>query len=135
MNELPSRLSIAEYKAQAAQPAKRQPKYRNKRTEVDGWMFDSKLEAGRYLELKDLRRAGAIAWFLSQVPFRLPGGIIYRADFLVVWHDPMQRVTIEDCKGCRTRVSLNKIKTVEEIYGITVQIIDRATKLHTRSRR
>lgn len=120
------RMSIAEYKAAKS------PKYRNKRTVVDGRALDSKLEAARYQELKKLQAVGAVKWFITQAPFRLPGGIIYRADFLVVWlHglDPMNRpthhepVTVEDCKGARTRVSINKIKQVEEIYGIKVHII------------
>ena len=98
-------------------------KYNAKRTQVDGWWFDSKLEAARYDELKTLRRAGELLWFLCQVPFRLPGGIIYRADFLNVWRE---RVTVEDCKGAMTRTSLNKIKQVEEIYGIKIELITRS---------
>jgi Protein of unknown function (DUF1064) len=110
------RMSVAQYKAR-----KSAPKYRNKRTRVDGILFDSKLEAKRYGELKALKAVGEVAWFITQVPFRLPGGITYRADFLVVWKGLIPR--IEDCKGAMTRVSLNKIKQVQEIYGITVDII------------
>jgi Protein of unknown function (DUF1064) len=111
------RMSVAQYKAR-----KSAPKYRNKRTRVDGILFDSKLEAKRYGELKALKAVGDVAWFIMQVPFRLPGGITYRADFLVVWKD-FRFPRIEDCKGVMTRVSLNKIKQVQEIYGITVDII------------
>lgn len=136
------RMSLSDFKAGMKKPAK----YRNTRVMVDGWPFDSKLEAARYDELKTLRRVGAVAWFLCQVPFRLPGGIIYRADFLVVWsHAAVVKmgdcagvaifadsigkdfVTVEDCKGARTRVSINKIKTVEAIYGIKVTIVTRKT--------
>lgn len=103
-------------------------KYNNRRTQVDGWWFDSQLEADRYRELKLLRASADVAWFLCQVPFRLPGGITYKADFLVVWNglSPHRRgVSIEDCKGMMTRVSQNKIKQVEELYGIKVEIITR----------
>jgi len=111
--------------------SKRKSKYNAKRTEVDGQWFDSKLEASRYVELKALQKAGVIKWFICQTPFRLPGGITYRADFLRV-NNPahlvgstLPPVEIEDCKGAMTRVSLNKIKQVEAIYGIKIELITR----------
>lgn len=132
-------MTSAEYRKFAG---KKRAKYRNTPTVVDGRRFDSKLEAKRYGELKALQAAGAVSWFIRQAPFRLSGGIIYRADFLVVWrHAQTMRsvevqkvpcffdslgpdfVTVEDCKGVMTRVSQMKIKQVQEIYGITVQII------------
>ena len=117
-------MSVAEWRKHLHQPVR---KYRNIRVEVDGRKFDSKLEAKRYEELKQLGQLGQVAWFTTQVPFRLPGGIIYRADFLVVWgpNPGAGGVTVEDCKGARTRVSINKIKQVEEIYGFKVEIITR----------
>lgn len=131
-----SRMTLDQYRTSQAlaHGFKRGNKYNAKRTLIDGIWFDSKLEAGRYRELKALQGAGDVAWFICQVPFRLPGGIIYRADFLVVWHShpSLPRgspgVTVEDCKGARTRVSINKIKQVEEIYGINVQLITRVRK-------
>jgi hypothetical protein len=96
--------------------------------QVDGFWFDSKLEAAYYDSLKLQRKAGAIRWFIMQVPFRLPGGIIYRADFLIVWNDETtggEYVTVADCKGAMTRTSLNKLKQVGELYGIKVKIITR----------
>jgi uncharacterized protein DUF1064 len=121
-------MSVADWKA--LQRNEVPTKYGNKRVVVDGWPFDSKLEAARYSELKLLRKSGAVKWFICQVPFRLPGGIIYRADFVVVWAasspEPKdEQVTVEDCKGARTSVSINKIKQVEELYGIKVTIITR----------
>lgn len=120
-----TRMTIAEYKASGIKRAK----YGNSKCVADGIKFDSKLEMGRYLELKTLRQAGIVQWFICQPPFKLPGGITYRADFLVVWaitaetFCDVEPVTIEDVKGYMTRVSLNKIRQVEEIYGITVQLI------------
>ena|ERR1700684_216322 len=96
-------------------------KYRNVPVMVDGIRFDSKLEARRYAQLKQLQMHGQVKWFICQVPFRLPGGITYRADFLVVLHD--REIAIEDCKGMLTPVSALKIKQVEEIYGIKVTLI------------
>lgn len=124
-------LSVSEFRAITGK--KQASKYGNKRISVDGWPFDSKLEAARYEELKQLRAAGAILWFIAQVPFRLPGGIIYRADFLRV-NSPTYitiggpSVEVEDCKGAMTRVSLNKIKQVEELYGLKVTLIRRTRK-------
>jgi hypothetical protein len=114
-------LSVAEYRSHGFKAGN---KYRNKRTFVDNRWFDSKLEAQRYLELKNLWELGQVAWFTCQVPFRLPGNITYRADFLVVWKE--RPLTVEDCKGVKTRVSINKIKQVEEIYGITIEIISKS---------
>ena len=51
----------------------------------DQQRFDSKLERDRYLHLKQMRAIGVVDFFLRQVPFHLPGGIVYRLDFLVRW--------------------------------------------------
>lgn len=98
-------------------------KYRNVPTVVDGMRFDSKAEARRYGELKLLRHAGEVRWFIRQAPFHLPGGIRYVADFLIVWSDG--RTSVEDVKGTMTRVSANKIKQVKALYGVDVQIVGR----------
>jgi hypothetical protein len=127
------RLTEEEYAALTAKapwrvPCKKPSKYRNHPTVVDGIRFDSRLEASRYQELKLLRASGAVLWFVLQTPFRLPGGITYKVDFLIVWNKgdrqwPIEHITLEDCKGIATRVSLNKIKQVEEIFGVTIEII------------
>jgi hypothetical protein len=113
-----------------------------KTTVVNGWKFQSRLEADRYVHWLNMWQLRAIAWFTRQVPFYLPGGIIYRADFVVVKNldsavsprcmanvmgVPMPRdlVIVEDCKGHLTDVSRNKIKQVEDIYRIKVEIITR----------
>lgn len=129
-------LTIEEYKAmlKKAQVGKAR-KYRNTPTTVDGVRFDSKLEAARYRELVLLHLAKKISYFLRQVPFHLPGGIIYRCDFMVV--SPIstaaadvnvlrwQCVTYEDCKGFETRAGKNKIKQVEAIYGVKIELLRR----------
>ena len=97
----------------------RRSKYGNVRVECDGIKFDSKREARRYGELKLLRAAGEVKWFTMQVPFRLDGGTVYRADFLVVWSDG--RVGIEDAKGCKTAVFKIKKREVEAKFGIEIE--------------
>lgn len=103
-------------------------KYRNKVTRVDGIRFDSKLEADRYVEILLLRKTGIVLWFLRQVPFDVASGVVYRADFLIVWNrtgTPQECVTIEDCKGVLTPTSRVKIAVVQERYGINVKLLTR----------
>lgn len=128
--------------------AKRQ-KYGNLPTEADGIQFQSKLEAKYFVELDLRRKAGEVKYFLRQVPFHLPGGVIYRVDFLIVsYHtgfsggvqlrregardlrnvEPMV-VEYVDCKGVDTQDSKNKIKMVQAMYGVTIQIV-RKVKSH-----
>jgi hypothetical protein len=76
-------------------------KYRNKRTEYKGKVYDSGREANRAAELDLLVKAGEIAGYAEQVPFLLAAGIIYRADFVVLEWDGTYRV--EDVKGVRTK--------------------------------
>jgi hypothetical protein len=96
-------------------------KYRNHPTMVAGIRFSSKLEARRYVYWMTQKSAGLIAWFTRQVPFYLPGNVIYRCDFLII-HKP-GLVTVEDCKGYMTPVSCLKIKQVEDLYGLEVHIV------------
>src|SRR5271163_712449 len=68
-----------------------------KTTVINGWKFQSRLEADRYLYWLNMWQLHAIAWFTRQVPFYLPGGIIYRADFVIVnQHDTIARERFGD---------------------------------------
>ena len=90
----------------------------------DGILFASKREARRYDELKLLVKARQVAWFIRQPSFDLPGGVRYRADFLVVWNTNVvagRVVTVEDAKGCATKVYAMKVKQVKAIYGVDIQ--------------
>lgn len=46
-------------------------KFKNKKTEIDGFKFDSKAESRRYLELKNLAQTHKIEDLRLQVPFEL----------------------------------------------------------------
>ncbi len=111
--------------------ARGQQRYRNHVTHVDGVRFDSRLEADRYCELKLLRAAGEVRFFIRQAPFDIAPGVKYRADFVVSWADG--RVSVEDTKGHLTDVSRVKIAAVQERYGIEVTILARADvrRFHT----
>ncbi len=131
-----------------AQPGAGANKYRAKPVVLDGIRFDSKLEARRYDELRLEQLAGKVLYFLRQVPFHLPGGVIYRADFLVVrpsrhtvsmvpsagekrpQFDPGSPllIDVEDCKGFQRQDSKNKIKQVRDLYGVEVVLVKRAAR-------
>lgn len=81
---------------------------KDKRT-VDGIVFASKLEAARYVELRELRQMGAIVGFERQVTFTL--GVPenkYRVDFLV-FHG-YGEVWAEDTKGMTRPADLKNFK-------------------------
>lgn len=110
-SEVPGAVVVAE---------KKRSKYGNVPTIVDGIRFDSKLESRYFGILKNLWHAGEILWFTRQTPFVLPGGVVYRADFLVARKDGFDVV---DVKGAYiTALSRLKIKQMKAVYGITVKL-------------
>jgi hypothetical protein len=104
-------------------------KYKNIKTNVDGITFDSKKEAGRYIELKMLLKAGEISDLQLQVPYelmptiKLEGqtfrGIKYVADF--VYKDKDGKTVVEDAKGMRTDVYKMKKKLMAYIHKIVIK--------------
>src|SRR3990167_9952084 len=57
-------------------------KYHNRRTNYGGQNYHSQKEADRARD-NDLRiKAGELSFYLTQVPIRLPGGVVYRLDFV-----------------------------------------------------
>ena len=117
-------------------------KYKNKKVEVDGVLFDSKKEAKRYQELKLLQAAGMIRDLKMQVKFVLipsqyskteftkgkkPKCIerecSYIADF-VYFNEYGERI-VEDVKGYRKAGAYNifsiKRKMLLYFHGIRVK--------------
>lgn len=129
------RWSLAELAALNKSPEKVvwQSKYYNKPTEYNGRKYGSKLEA-RYAQQLDLEwQAGKLLWYTTQVPFVLEGGVIYRADFLIVRvygttssdFNPLRpplSIQVIDSTGVMTQTKRNKLKQVEARYGIVVLI-------------
>lgn len=99
----------------------KQTKYKNRRVERDGKKFDSIREANVYDQLVMMRAAGEIRLILRQVPFDLPGGIRYFADFCII--DKEGKFRVLDAKGVKTRVYINKKKQLKAIWGIDVEEI------------
>lgn len=86
------------------------PKFSNTRPQVDGYMFDSKAEAERYVELKLMEAAGTIRElrvhpsFELQPAFTARGGrvraIAHEVDFAYV--EGRSLLVVEDVKGAET---------------------------------
>lgn len=101
-------------------------KYHAKKTVVDGITFDSKKEAMRYKELKELQRVGKIDRLELQPRFVLMDGfryegkairkIEYVADFLYRDLSTLELV-VEDVKGVKTDVYKLKKKLFLKRYG------------------
>lgn len=104
---------------------RKETKYHNKKTEIDGIVFDSKREAARWVELKHMQRAGMIKDLQRQVRFELipkqPGEnpVYYVADF--VFKDMNGHTIVEDAKGSRTNVYVIKRKLMLLVHGIRIK--------------
>lgn len=102
-------------------------KYRNVKTKINGYTFDSKKEAKRYQELLLLIKAGEITNLTVHPKFVLQEGFIYRgrkiqpitytADFTYHINDPDADypnafiTVVEDVKGgAATQTQLFKVK-------------------------
>lgn len=100
-------------------------KYRNRKTEIDGIVFDSLKEARRYHELCLLQRAGEIRDLSMQVEFELipkqkgEQACKYKADFVYHMADTGEMV-VEDVKGKRTREYIIKRKLMLWRHGIKI---------------
>ena len=100
----------------------RPTKYGNRRVEIDGKKFDSQHEAEVYGELMLRQRAGELKLVLRQVPFELPGGIKYIADFVTMDH--AGNIEVIDAKSeitRKNRVYINKKKQMASEWGIEIK--------------
>lgn len=101
-------------------PAKRQ-KYGNRKTEVDGIVFDSAYEARCWQDLKLREAAGEISDLKRQVhcDIHVNGQFVcsYVADF--VFMERGARV-VADAKGCKTEVYKLKKKLMLACNGIAI---------------
>lgn len=110
------------------EPIKKKSKYNNKRIRVDGILFDSKLEADYYSDLKIQLQAGVIRGFCRQPEFVLVAGfadrkpVIYKADFIVFSLDGTAEVV--DVKGMETEVFRIKHKQfLDKFPGLELKIV------------
>lgn len=97
-------------------------KFGAKRTEVNGRRYDSKKEASYAATLPFRQRSGTLLFWLEQVPLRLPGGIVYRLDFLEFHTDGSCHFV--EVKGFETSEWKMKRKLIKESYPwIELEII------------
>ena len=101
-------------------------KYGNKKTELDGMVFDSRKEAQRWAELKLMERGRLISGLERQVSFEIIPktdkyrAVKYVADFTYIDAETGEKV-VEDCKGVKTDVYMLKKKLMYWKYGIDVK--------------
>ena len=113
-------------------------KYRAKKVEYNGIVFDSKAEATRYVQLKILEEAGVVKDLELQVKFRLipsqriDGKVVerecnYIADFVYqeLGEDGNWHTVVEDVKGYRQSTAYAvfaiKRKLMLANYGIRIR--------------
>lgn len=105
-----------------AESKPRRSKYGNRKTTVDGIEFDSQHEAETYLMFKLQVQSGIYRAVLCQVPFILPGGVKYKADFVTLNNDGTY--TVFDAKSEATRkdkVYRVKYRQMKNCLGIEIQ--------------
>lgn len=108
-----------------AEKVTKSSKYKNVPTMVDGIRFASKKEAEYYEKLKLLQKDGVISFFIRQPSFDLPGGIKYRADFMVFGNLSLGlcSVSVVDCKGFSTDTFKLKHRLLQATYPFDLKII------------
>jgi len=94
--------------------------------ERNGIKFPSKLERACYDRLMILEMAGEFKFFLRQIPFDLPGQSIHKIDYCVFYED---YVCFIEAKGRDLPLGKLKRKQVEDIYGITVNVVKSANEI------
>lgn len=107
---------------------RREIKYHNRKTTVDGILFDSRKEAIRYRELRLLERAGEIQNLRLQVKYEIipkqgkEKAAYYIADFVYKeLKDDRWETVVEDCKGMKTDVYKLKKKLMRHVYGVEIR--------------
>lgn len=111
-------------------------KYHSKKAIIDGIKFDSKKEASRYIQLKELEEKGAISDLHRQVPFLLipaqfesdgkkkrkcvERAVRYVADF--AYHDnATDEDIVEDVKGMKTPEYVIKRKLMLYFFNVRIR--------------
>ena len=105
-------------------------KYNNKKTLIDGFWFDSKKEANRYIELKMLQAAKLIRDLMMQQVFELSPSVViqgrkrpplrYKADFTYFDDRKQGQFVVEDTKGFKTEGYKIKRHLMKALHGIEV---------------
>ena len=101
---------------------KNRRKYNAIRTQIDGYTFDSRKEARRYTELKQLIKGNVLEDLRIHPAFRIEvkGKMVckYVADFSYMQNG---NFIVEDVKGVRTAVYQLKKKLMAAVWGIRIK--------------
>jgi hypothetical protein len=107
---------------------KRASKYNAKKTVISGIVFDSKVEAERYMFLSELLRKNKISDLILQEKFDIIiDGIFicsYVTDFSYKNKATGVRIT-EDVKGMKTPVYRLKKKLIKAVFGINIHEVNK----------
>lgn len=107
-------------------------KYRNKKTEYAGILFDSKAEASRYAVLQLLERTGKITELKRQVPYALAPSVKYHdskrakpalrltVDFQ--YRDENGELVCEDTKGIVTQAFQIRRHLLLSVHGLQLRL-------------
>ena len=106
-------------------------KYRNKKVQIDMYVFDSIAESKRYKELALLQRAKKIEnlqlqpKFLLQESFRKNGKTFRKIEYIADFqYEENGKIVVEDVKGKETEAFKLKRKLFEKKYmGLELRII------------
>ena len=112
-------------------------KYKNKKIEIDGLVFDSQAEARYYTYLSDLMQKGVVTEIIPQPRYLLQesfrkNGILFRkieyvADFAVQYEDGRSEVV--DVKGMETTDFKIKRKLFEKKYpDLSLKVVKHVKK-------
>ena len=109
-------------KAAAPAPEKKRTKYGNRKITVDGLKFDSQHEADYYFgTLLPMWKAGELKLLARQVPFDLPRGVRYVADFVTV--DASGTIQVMDAKSeatAKDKTYRLKRRQMTAVWGIEI---------------
>jgi hypothetical protein len=114
--------------AKHAPDAPRRSKFGNRKTMLDGMMFDSAAEAKDWSELKLRERAGEIKNLRRQVTFKCEwNGVLvttYRADFAFdEYRDGHWHPIVADTKGFETALFRLKSKIMLAAHNVEIRLL------------
>ncbi len=100
---------------------KSKPKYGNRKTEIDGFLFDSAAESVRYAELMLLIREGSVSDLAVHPVFVIEVNGLkicsYEADFS---YQEAGALVVEDVKGVKTKEYILKKKLMKAVHNIEI---------------
>jgi len=97
---------------------KKYNKYNNRKTEVNGYVFDSKAEALRYSELAMLEVSGAITDLCCQPRYTLQEGFMYRGKRIRAITYIADFSYIDTDRGCFVVEDVKSIATLTTVFAV-----------------